>query len=77
VPRAIAMFLSRRIKGSAYREIGMYFGGRDHSTVVAAEKKIARQVSDGDVLGLATAVNCRTIGELLHQLEQQLLSAAT
>ena len=77
VPRAIAMFLSRRMTGSAYREIGMYFGGRDHSTVVAAEKKIARQVSDGDVLGLATAVNCRTIGELLHQLEQQLLSAAT
>lgn len=77
VPRAIAMFLSRRMTGSAYREIGMYFGGRDHSTVVAAEKKIARQVSDGDVLGLATAVNCRTVGELLHQLEQQLLSVAT
>ncbi|MFN9970288.1 MAG: helix-turn-helix domain-containing protein, partial [Phycisphaerae bacterium] len=41
IPRSVAMFLSRKHTCSAYREIGLYFGGRDHSTVVAAEKRIA------------------------------------
>src|SRR5262249_8604591 len=39
-PRMLAMYLARKYAGAPYSEIGRYFGGRNHSTVVAAEKKI-------------------------------------
>jgi chromosomal replication initiator protein len=38
-PRMIAMFLARKHTSAAYSEIGQYFGGRNHSTAVASEKK--------------------------------------
>jgi chromosomal replication initiator protein len=40
-PRMLAMYLARKHSGAAYSEIGRYFGGRNHSTVIAAEKKVA------------------------------------
>jgi chromosomal replication initiator protein len=39
-PRMLAMYLSRRHTGASYSEIGLHFGGRNHSTAVAAEKKV-------------------------------------
>lgn len=39
-PRMLAMFLARKHTGATYSEIGQRFGGRNHSTAVAAEKKI-------------------------------------
>lgn len=77
IPRAIAMFLSRRLTNSAYREIGAWFGGRDHSTVVAAEKRVAAQVSAGDVPGLPTLTTCRSMAELIEHLERQVTSMAS
>ncbi|HMO13426.1 MAG TPA: DnaA/Hda family protein [Pirellulaceae bacterium] len=38
--RALAMFLSRHLTGSAYSEIGHHFGGRSHSTVISAHQKV-------------------------------------
>lgn len=38
--RMLAMYLSRHYTSSAYADIGNYFGGRSHSTVIAAEKKV-------------------------------------
>ncbi|MFM7923211.1 MAG: DnaA ATPase domain-containing protein, partial [Planctomycetaceae bacterium] len=58
VPRAIAMFLSRKLTKSAYREIGAWFGGRDHSTVVAAEKRVARLIDSNDAPALPTLTSC-------------------
>lgn len=40
MPRQIAMFLVRKYTGLGYKEIGMYFGGKDHSTVMHGCKKI-------------------------------------
>ena len=77
LPRAIAMFLSRRLTKSAYREIGSYFGGRDHSTVVAAERRVADWVTSGEAIGLPTSCAGRTIAELIDELEQRLLALAT
>jgi chromosomal replication initiator protein len=77
LPRAVAMFLSRRMTKSAYREIGLYFGGRDHSTAVAAERKITVFVTDGELLDLPTSCPGRTFGELIDELEQRLLSLAS
>jgi chromosomal replication initiator protein len=76
LPRAVAMFLSRRMTKSAYREIGMYFGGRDHSTVVAAERKVTDLVTRGEALDLPTSCPGRTFGELIDELEQRLLTLA-
>ncbi len=39
-PRMMAMYLARKHIGAAYSEIGRYFGGRNHSTVISAEKKV-------------------------------------
>ena len=41
-PRMIAMFLSRELTGSSFPEIGLRFGGKDHSTVINACKRITK-----------------------------------
>ncbi len=45
-PRMIAMYLARKHTGAAYSEIGRFFGGRNHSTVIAAEKKVKSWLQD-------------------------------
>lgn len=42
VPRQIAMFLCRKHVKSSFPELGMKFGGKDHSTVVHAVQKIEK-----------------------------------
>jgi chromosomal replication initiator protein len=39
-PRAVAMFLCRRHTDRSFTDIGAWFGGRDHTTVIAACRKI-------------------------------------
>ena len=39
-PRQIAMYLTRKLTPLSLEEIGMHFGGRDHSTVLHAERSI-------------------------------------
>ena len=39
--RQVAMYLSRRLTGCSYPELGALFGGRDHSTVIHANKVIS------------------------------------
>jgi chromosomal replication initiator protein len=41
-PRMIAMYLSRKLTSMSYPEIGSRFGGKDHSTVISAVRKIER-----------------------------------
>ncbi len=45
--RQIAMFLCRELLGHSYPAIGRLFGGRDHSTVIHAVKKI-KQIQEHD-----------------------------
>jgi chromosomal replication initiator protein len=45
-PRMVAMFLSRELTGSSFPEIGLRFGGKDHSTVINACKRIASIEAD-------------------------------
>lgn len=71
-PRMLAMYLSRRMTQSAYSEIGRYFGGRDHATVMSAERKIAGMIeSSGD---LRVAAETWPVEELVRSLEQQILA---
>jgi len=39
-PRQIAMFLIRKYTGLGFKEIGQYFGGKDHTTILHACAKI-------------------------------------
>ena len=45
-PRQISMYLVRRYTGASYPEIGEKFGGKDHSTVIYAVKKIENLIKD-------------------------------
>ncbi|MBL1218894.1 MAG: chromosomal replication initiator protein DnaA [Planctomycetes bacterium] len=40
-PRQIAMYFARQYTDHSLEEVGGYFGGRDHTTVMHAERKIA------------------------------------
>jgi len=44
VPRQVCMYLARRLTVRSLEEIGAFFGGRDHTTVLHAERKIRRLV---------------------------------
>ncbi len=71
-PRMLAMFLARRHTQAAYKEIGEFFGGRNHSTVVAAEKKIdtwLRTENDMTVGGRRWSLS-----DVVERLEQQILA---
>lgn len=41
-PRHVAMYLMRQHAGMVYEEIGMQFGGRDHSSVLMAIRSVER-----------------------------------
>jgi chromosomal replication initiator protein len=45
LPRQIAMYSIRKVTNLSYPEIGRFFGGKDHSTVIHAIKKIESLVS--------------------------------
>jgi len=49
-PRQICMHLARRLTTLSLGEIGGYFGGRDHSTVIYADKKIAAEAESDSEL---------------------------
>jgi chromosomal replication initiator protein len=40
VPRQVSMYLIRELTTHSYPEIGQYFSGRDHSTVMYAVQKV-------------------------------------
>jgi len=75
-PRALAMYMARKLTKSAYREIGLYFGGRDHSTVVAAEKRVQLWIDNDSPISLPTSCRGRTVADVVHEIEERLLSLA-
>ncbi len=68
--RMLAMYLSRRYTSSAFSEIGDYFGGRSHSTVIAAQKKVASWIERNEGVSLAHATY--PAKDVLHRLESNL-----
>jgi chromosomal replication initiator protein len=46
LPRQIAMYLLRQMTPLSYPDIGTRFGGRDHTTVMHAVKKIEQKIKD-------------------------------
>lgn len=71
-PRMLAMYLARRMTQSAYSEIGRYFGGRNHATVMSAERKIAGLI---DAAGnVRVAAESWPVMDVVRTLEQQILA---
>jgi chromosomal replication initiator protein len=70
-PRMVAMLLSRKHTASSYSAIGEYFGGRNHSTAVAAEKKVRQWLLDNAELALGE--RRIRVRELVERVERDLL----
>ena len=76
-PRSIAMYVARNLTKSAWREIGQYFGGRDHSTVVAAAKRVDRWINESSRVDLPNSCRGSTWSEVVQELEERLLATAS
>ena len=57
-PRMVAMYVCRQRLGTSYPELGERFGGKDHTTVISAVRKIGGLVESQDerVLGAVDAI---------------------
>lgn len=45
-PRQVAMYLCKELTGASYPEIGTQFGGKDHTTVIHACRKVESNLED-------------------------------
>jgi chromosomal replication initiator protein len=45
-PRMIAMYLTRQLTSMSFPEIGSRFGGKDHSTIISAVRKIEKKIAE-------------------------------
>jgi chromosomal replication initiator protein len=70
-PRMVAMFLARKHTAASYSDIGAHFGGRNHSTAVAAEKKV-RQWLQADA-ELALGQRRLRVREIVERVERELM----
>lgn len=62
-PRQYAMYLARKHTDNSYPQLGEMFGGKDHTTVLAACKKIGGLIDDGD----------QEMCQLIDRLEDELM----
>ncbi len=61
VPRQIGMYLAKKLTSRSLPEIGRRFGGRDHSTVLHAVRKIEDQIKTDDKLAREVAMLIRLV----------------
>ena len=54
-PRMLAMYLARELTSSAYSEIARHFGGRSHSTAIAAKHRVEHWLGSGKPIGRGRA----------------------
>jgi chromosomal replication initiator protein len=64
IPRQIGMYLAKKLTARSLPEIGRRFGGRDHSTVLHAVRKIDEQIKGDEKMA-------REVALLIRLVEQQ------
>lgn len=64
IPRQVGMYLAKKMTARSLPEIGRRFGGRDHSTVLHAVRKIDEQIKTDERLA-------REVALLIRLVEQQ------
>jgi chromosomal replication initiator protein len=70
-PRMLAMYLARKHTAASYGEVGQHFGGRNHSTAVAAEKKVRQWLQEKGELALGE--RRLRVQEVVELVERELL----
>jgi chromosomal replication initiator protein len=55
LPRQVAMYIARQLTSCSYPEIGEKFGGKDHSTIIHAIKKIDKKIEED--MQLSSTIN--------------------
>ena len=50
IPRQIAMYLARELTGSSLNSIAFELGGRDHTTVIHAYKKVKKMIDEDEYI---------------------------
>lgn len=61
-PRQVAMYLARQLTNHSTTEIGLAFGGRDHSTVLHAVNAVRRRAAAEPVVGRAVSILTSELG---------------
>ena len=69
-PRMLAMYLARKHTQATFSEVGKHFGGRNHSTVVAAEKKVQQWLRDNITLQLGKCIV--PVRDMVEKIERML-----
>jgi chromosomal replication initiator protein len=69
-PRMLAMFLARKYTRSALADIGEYFGNRQHSTVISAQKKVDGWIEQDEMIPCGRGK--LSVREILKTLESSL-----
>jgi chromosomal replication initiator protein len=69
-PRMLAIFLSRKHTSASYGEISRHFGGKSHSSAVAAEKRVRQWMASGQ--NLTAGGRAWNVGELIERIERAL-----
>jgi chromosomal replication initiator protein len=67
-PRMLAVYLARKLTSATYGEIAKHFGVRQHSTAVAAEKKVRSWIAESAVLPLGDRQ--WAVQDLLERIER-------
>ena len=62
-PRQVAMYLSRELTDTSLPQIGQFFGGRDHSTVLHAYNKVSDDRQND-------AKIAKTINDILNRIQK-------
>jgi chromosomal replication initiator protein len=69
-PRMLAVYLSRKHTAASFGEISRYFGGKSHSTAVAAEKKVRQWLTTNQTI--AAGGSDWPVRELIERIEREL-----
>ncbi len=70
-PRMLAMYLVRKHTNTAFNEIGDFFGGRNHSTVISAQRKVESMLEDNQAT-IKISSQSWSLGEIIESLEARL-----
>jgi len=73
-PRQVAMFLCREFTDRSFPEIGRRFGGRDHTTVLHADRVVKQRIGEDKDHGMVDfdpvmAEDVRVLRQALRQLQ--------
>ena len=64
----LAVYLARKHTAATYTEVGRYFGGRNHSTAVAAEKTVKQWIQVNEELPVdERRIRVRDVVELMER----------